>query len=171
VIVPNFFYLSTPIPWGLESPTAELVVFFLFLLTLATSNRGTIPLVIGIDSSIVTIIATVETNLTVFLAPRANITHHDPSIAAITKHLFLSFFLSYSYIDIIPAILESSTKKSRFLCQETLTQNDTVFCAFGIPFARANIVPKLLVCDLLYAFVVSRCATSTYVDFAGALLS
>ncbi len=168
----TFLLCQSPIPWGLESPTAELVVFFLFLLTLATSNRGTISLVVCIDSGIVAIVATVETNLTVFLAPRANITHHNPSIAAIAKHL--SFSLSFSltsYIDILPWKLEIARKKSRFLCQETLTQNDTIFCTFGIPFARANIVPKFLAYDLLYAFVVSRYATSTYVDFAGDFLS
>jgi hypothetical protein len=92
--------------------TAKLVVFFLFLLTLATSDRRTIPLVIGIDSSIVAIIATVEADFAVFLAPRANITHHNPNIAAIAKHLSFSLSLLPLYRHYTVPYLNVKEKKS-----------------------------------------------------------
>jgi hypothetical protein len=76
-----------------------------------------------------------------------------------------------SYIDIILGVLELSREKSGFLCQEILTQLFTIFCEFGTRFAGANIMPNLMARDLLLRFNISRCSTSTYVDFAGAFLS
>jgi hypothetical protein len=53
---------------------------------------------------------------------RANILPVNHRTTAIAKHLRVPFFVAFSYIGIIQAILECASKIPRFLCQETLTQ-------------------------------------------------
>jgi hypothetical protein len=72
--------------------------------------------------------------------------------------IFISFSFLFSYIGILPWVLEHSSEIFVFLCKENLTKLFTFFGAIGTWFANANIIPKLFSClaqDLLEAAILA----------------